>query len=410
MNQSFLILGREPSLSFAELYQYLGANKEKISTFSPEVVLVDDSNFGQQAPYVLAGIVKSGVIIKEVSKLEVQDLVIILKSYLKEDTKFNFGLSLYRLSQSNQALTLPSPWKGDGTKKLGLEIKKNLKALGASVRLVESRSNNLSAVDVVKNRLLKDGVELCIFTTDAGFFIGATQAVQPFEEYSHRDYDRPGRDAKSGMLPPKLAHAMVNIAVGTRTGRQILDPFCGSGTVLQEALLMGHNVIGTDIEPQAIADSKKNIAWLAGDYPELKSLSLRIEKCDVRQIGNILPQQSVDAVVSELDLGPPLSGQESEGKINSIIFSLNDFYISALRALQPILRNGGRAVLAWPYFKKFDLFIPLFNDLSRLGWEVEMPYLEIFKKDFLLSPRNTLIYGRPNQHVWREILILKKRQ
>ncbi|MDP1709757.1 MAG: DNA methyltransferase, partial [Candidatus Komeilibacteria bacterium] len=277
MNQSFLILGREPSLSFCELYQYLGQDSQKISSSAEGAVLIDDADLGQRAPYVLAGIVKSGVIIKSVSKLEAQDLVDIFKTYLKEDTKFNFGLSLYRLSASSQTLTLPFPWKGEGAKKLGLEVKKLLKALGASVRLVESKSNNLSAVDVVKNRLLKDGMELCIFTTSSGFLIGITQAVQPFAEYSHRDYDRPGRDAKSGMLPPKLAKAMVNIAVpvGTRhaLSLQILDPFCGSGTVLQEAMLLGHNVIVTDIETQAIIESKKNIEWLIGEYHELKTLS-----------------------------------------------------------------------------------------------------------------------------------------
>ena len=47
----------------------------------------------------------------------------------------------------------------------------------------------------------------------------------------------------------------------------ILDPFCGSGTVLQEALLMGFTqVAGTDLSPKAITDTKENIAWIKEKY------------------------------------------------------------------------------------------------------------------------------------------------
>lgn len=380
-------------MSLAELYQYLGQDNQKITSSALEAVLIDDADLGQRAPDALSGVVKSGVIIKSVKSLGADILAEILSTHLKPGSKFNFGLSFYGC-------------KFD--KRIGLEVKKALKATGASVRLVESRNNNLSSVDVVKNKLLSSGVELCIIKTKDSYQIGQTQSVQPFEEYSERDYGRPGRDARSGMLPPKLAKAMVNIAVPGNRGLKILDPFCGSGTVLQEALLLGHNVIGTDIETSAIAGSKKNLEWLLGRQPELASLSYRIEKADVRQIGNILSKNSVDAIISEFDLGPPLSGRENEGKIKSIVLSLNDFYLAALHALQPVLKDNGRAVLAWPYFRKFDSLIPAFDELENLGWQVEAPYPESFKKDFPLSYRNTLLYGRPDQHVWREILILKK--
>ena len=446
MNHSFLIFGREPSVSFAELYQHLGQTSQKISVANREAVLVDDPEFGHTAPDILAGVVKSGLIVKTAPSLSAEILASILELHLKKEGKFNFGLSFYGFSTSLQTLTLPSPLKGEGNlKRLGLEVKKILKQSGASVRLVESRSGNLSSADVVKNRLLDKGVELCLLKAKDEFLIGQTLAVQPFEEYSERDYGRPARDSRSGMLPPKLAKAMVNIASRGNRGLKILDPFCGSGTVLQESLLLGCNVIGTDIEARAIADSKKNLEWLLNRHSEIKYViptevrrsfseggrsggissvvkgiprlrfaslgmtsNVHIEKCDVRQLGNILSKNSVDAIVSEFDLGPPLSGKESEGKIKSIVSSLNDFYLAALHALQPILKDAGQAVLAWQYFKKFYLFIPAFDELEQLGWQAEAPYPESFEKDFPLSRRNTLLYGRQGQYVWREILILKK--
>ena len=89
------------------------------------------------------------------------------------------------------------------------------------------------------------------------FSLAQTEAVQPFEQFSARDFGRPGRDDLSGMLPPKLAIIMINLAQ-TPLNSILLDPFCGSGTILSEAVLLGYtNLIGTDISEKAIADSKK---------------------------------------------------------------------------------------------------------------------------------------------------------
>ena len=91
-------------------------------------------------------------------------------------------------------------------------------------------------------------------------------AVQPFEEFGARDYARPSRDDLSGMLPPKLAKIMINLAQA-KENSLILDTFCGSGTILQEALIMGYlNLIGFDSSPKAIKDSQANLEWLADKY------------------------------------------------------------------------------------------------------------------------------------------------
>src|SRR5205823_3602162 len=99
-------------------------------------------------------------------------------------------------------------------------------------------------------------------------------AVQPFEQFSARDFGRPGRDDLSGMLPPKLAIIMINLAAND-TISVLLDPFCGSGTILSEALLLGYkNLIGSDISEKAVADTKTNLDWIANkfrrDLPDIK--------------------------------------------------------------------------------------------------------------------------------------------
>jgi len=58
-----------------------------------------------------------------------------------------------------------------------------------------------------------------------------------------------------GKFYPQLAKALMNIS-GTQPGATVLDPFCGSGTVLLEASLSGLDSIGFDINPVAVATAQ----------------------------------------------------------------------------------------------------------------------------------------------------------
>lgn len=64
-----------------------------------------------------------------------------------------------------------------------------------------------------------------------------------------------------GKFYPQLAKALLNIAsVGSRS--RVLDPFCGSGTVLLEAQLNGMSAAGLDMNPLAVLISKAKTAVL----------------------------------------------------------------------------------------------------------------------------------------------------
>lgn len=55
----------------------------------------------------------------------------------------------------------------------------------------------------------------------------------------------------------------------TRPGQTILDPFCGSGSLLVESAVIGRNAIGTDIDPVAVFISKGKIErFPKGDLKE----------------------------------------------------------------------------------------------------------------------------------------------
>lgn len=65
----------------------------------------------------------------------------------------------------------------------------------------------------------------------------------------------------STALSTRVARAVANIAVPKPEGVKAIDPCCGIGTVLVEALSMGINIVGRDINPLVASGSRENITF-----------------------------------------------------------------------------------------------------------------------------------------------------
>jgi tRNA G10 N-methylase Trm11 len=63
----------------------------------------------------------------------------------------------------------------------------------------------------------------------------------------------------STALGTRLARAVVNIAVPEVAGTRVVDPCCGIGTVLVEAMSMGIDIVGYDINPLAVRGARVNL-------------------------------------------------------------------------------------------------------------------------------------------------------
>lgn len=94
-------------------------------------------------------------------------------------------------------------------------------------------------------------------------------------------YATHGLHAFKGKFYPQLAKSLLNIAGVALAGR-VLDPFCGSGTVLVEGMLNGFAAYGCDLNPLAakIARAKTAILCVPRDVADLamRSLLERIER------------------------------------------------------------------------------------------------------------------------------------
>ncbi len=381
----WFVLGRESLIAAAEIDAVLSV---KNYDYSLPILKTDVKFDAKNLIGRLGGTIKiAEEIADNVSTDEMKEKIIL--ELKKVEGKINFGLSFY-----NTEITLKE------IKDLGLEIKKKLKNEGLSIRYVENKEPALSSVAVAMNGLTTRGREFLIEKKDNLFSIAKTDAVQPFEQFSARDFGRPGRDDLSGMLPPKLAMILINLSQ-TQLNSILLDPFCGSGTIISEALLLNYkNLIGSDISEKAVADTKLNIEWVANKFnrelPEIK-----IFKSEIAELSGKLPSGSVDAVVTEPYLGKPLRGQESKQDLLVQAKELKELYLQAFQQFHRVLKTKGKVVFIIPRFKYAGDWIEVDckNEIEKIGFKA-LPFFE---------GQLRLVYARPNQRVAREIWRYEKR-
>jgi len=126
--------------------------------------------------------------------------------------------------------------------------------------------------------------------TDSKFIFGLKLAEivpKPFME--RRPRKRPFFHPSA--MPAKLARCMVNLAQPKR-GDLVLDPFCGTATMLMEAGLIGCRVIGFDAQKRMIRGSRCNL-----DYFEVEPEGLGV--ADAKK----LPVTKVDCMVTDPPYG-----------------------------------------------------------------------------------------------------------
>ncbi len=401
-NLNFFILGNNPTLSMAEISAVFNLSKKENysvnNLISKDVFILNKQIDASQIIKKIGGTIKIGIVKSEAKRNNKEEIFSEIKNlFQKTDGKLKFGISYY----GNKKFDI---------KPLAMEIKKYLRGKDISSRWVSCKGNArqiLSSVSVEQNKLIplnskQNGIEIVLIENQEQLLIGKTLTVQPFKELSFRDYNRPARDDYSGMLPPKIAQAMINLSKA-KPNDIILDPFCGSGTILTEAMLMGfQNLIGSDISKKAVRNTEKNIEWIKENY-KLKIINYKLFNKNATELSEFIKRNSVNAIITEPYLGP----QRGRFNIKQTIQSLEKLYTESLAEFKKILKPKGRVVMIWPAFnlgqKNHRLKIKLKN------FKIINPIPEQFQKNEIikLTNRKTIIYGRKNQKIWREIVVME---
>ena len=217
--------------------------------------------------------------------------------------------------------------------------------------------------------------------------------VQNISEYAKRDQARPARDAKVGMLPPKLAQILINLCGLLPEKSRVLDPFCGTGVVLQEAFLMGYLPYGTDLSERMVDYTKRNLEWIGCTKFE----------AEVGDAMSFSWTGKVDAVVAEAFLGQPMSQPPADIKLKHEKMRCKDIISGFLKNLSGQIESGTPVVLAVPAWLRSN------GDYSRLNILDEVEDMGYNVKKFINLGQKDLLYYREGQIVAREIIVLRKK-
>ncbi len=381
------VLGRQPELSLAELESRFGA--DKIKPFSDKTALIDADNanindFGGVLKLAQVELQFKATSYHQISK---QIIDFYSKTLPLTEGKITVGFSWY-----------DSEVSASQVQKIGLRLKSKLKKQ-VSFRLIPNKNAILSTATAHHNRLGNSTNKIEIIITQNGdkISVGRSIGAQNISAYAARDQKRPKRDARVGMLPPKLAQVIINLARGDRQDKLIiLDPFCGTGVLLQEAHLMGLNIVGSDKEPRMINFSKANLNWLDNQ------LKPNLEVGDATTHRWSIP---IDAVACETYLGKPFAKQPSQADLNEQKQIVESIVSGFLKNIHDQIKPGARLALAIPawkrlngQFKTLDLVQP--EILDKLGYQlIDFKHVDIEK----------LIYHRPDQAVGRRLLVIKRK-
>ncbi len=415
--QSLCVLGRQPALGLAELESLYGPDKVRRAGEKTAVLNIDPCLLAFER---LGGSVKFCKILTELATTswpEIEKFLLRAAPGHAQNMpagKMRLGLSAIGLAADSEQLTTT-----------GLRLKKAIAKTGRNVRLIPNKSPELSSAQVGHNKLTgRTGWELVVVKDDSRTIIAQTVKVQNLNSYTLRDRGRPKRDPRVGMLPPKLAQIITNLAVGklpeeklqsiceVPAGEQlprpefdqtILDPFCGTGVILQEAALMGYAVYGSDIEPRMADFASQNLNWLNAQF-KIQDSKFKVEVGDATNYhwGLSTLRSPPSTIASETYLGRPFTAPPTTEVLARTVGECNLIIKKFLQNVHNQLKPGARLCVATPAWQiKPGQFkhLPLVDQISDLGYNL-VKFEHVRPED--------LIYFRENQIVARQLLVLNR--
>lgn len=407
MNEYVFFLGSHPALSAIEVVAALtyGKTSFSISVYTKEYLILSTDQ--ELSPSLLTRLGGTSRIARTIATApELPTPVELLGLFPALPPKLAVGFSSLLTSQNIDL------------EKYGIETKKAARQMQIKVKFIipAGKKRQLNAAQVLFNALYRSpNMEITFLEHDGNIRVVQTLAVQDIGKYEVRDTQRPARDARVGMLPPKLAQIMMNVAVGTSGAETpaILDPFCGSGTIPQEAWLLNIQSVGADASSNMIAASEKNLAWLYDRFPVKEELQPELVEHDSRQPYPEHWNGTFDAVVTEPFLGTPLSAPLSRSELATWQAPVIELYTKTFQNLHPVLKENGIVLFLFPAANvEGDGYTPLphsiFDEISKAGYSMVQLVPEALQNFVSPTDRGTLMYSRPDALVAREFTLWKK--
>lgn len=390
-------LGNNPSLSIAELAAVL-SDFDREHMFPGQIITFKTATELDQAFLNRLGgtIVLAKNIIGDFA-VGLDDLPALLAAELKTvKGKATFSLRCFGVSPNR-------------IRDLYKSCKQGLKQKGVSSRYIGSEREPAKPIQLHDEGALdpKKGCELMILQDKERVWIGRTVAAQNIKTYTLRDIEKPVRDTKVGLLPPKLAQILLNFGmslVGPKKQMTVLDPFCGTGVIPMEAMIIGWNVLASDNAQKAVTGCEKNIEWLRKIFKVAKKdVSADVWKQDATKPFPL--KEKPDVIVTEGTLGPALMSRPTVKDAEGYCKQAEEITAAFLKNCAASL-PGVPVVMTLPVWyaqKKMVHLTKVWKVAEDAGFRPWLPPHAMPS----LEGRFSIMYRRNDQFVGREIILLK---
>lgn len=248
--------------------------------------------------------------------------------------------------------------------------------------ILPKEGHELSSAQIINKNIL----ELIIVKTENEYQIFQTEAVQDINYWTKKDMGRPFIDDRLGMLPLKVARMMVNLGKNGND-MNILDPFCGMGSILAEAIDLGiKNVIGGDINADVLKKCEQNLNWFCHEFM-WQHVNMLLVNSDAANISGKL-RQKIDLIVTEPFMGDARKLQRiyeytnvriqgnKEKDIKNIVKGLEKMYLGCLKDWKKVLKPNVAVVIIVPEIelnKKVFTF-PFLEICAKTGYNILAQY------------------------------------
>ncbi len=212
--------------------------------------------------------------------------------------------------------------------------------------------------------------------------------------FKERDENRPYFD-KLKVTSLRLCKILINLSQ-VKENEILLDPFAGAGSILQEAMIMGINVIGIDIDPKSVDGTINNLNWIKNKL-NLKA-KFNIYNIDNKEADTIVSK--VDCVVTEPYFGPFFKKIPKHEDVIKLVAELEKNYYALLKKLKNVVKDKGIIIFPAPVYKTSNgkVKVNFQNIINDIGYKIYTPLNNI---------KIPIKYSLKGSIVEREIFILR---
>ncbi len=404
------IFGRNPELSLAEIiarYNVIQSSPTIKDLTASGIIIESGKHISiNNCGAVLKKCKIIGVFLKNIS---ISEIAPVLEAHISGEyiiDKSNWGISSYNDDFVHNA-TLNS-------QTLHQLAKKGFKSIGIKKAyfIPPMEGNILTPQKLLRKKIIDEGIEFILWYREKDVILCQTEEVIDIDSFAKRDKERPHKRLLL-LLGLALARSMVNLVSveENKHNLPIYDPFCGMGSIVQEAYILGLQTMGSDIDKSCVIRSQENLNWISQKQGKQFQEKYGIFTSDkIFEMDLITPnipflQDFNGSIVAEPNLLTPLKAYPSIFEAKKMISQFEENYNRYLKGIHQILPTGGICVLIFPQIHT--------EENNRLSLDIERLLNKYKFKICELKANNAkfpayFIHAWKNPIIERQILVFKK--